>query len=115
MEEKTEEGDRLMSEERKKCTVNIGEDEEKCYVPVLDVASGGLEGIGWAVPNEWAEDLIDDFKLELKSRGLHGDITGEKSALFTYKGETLRLKQDWMRRFKLFKGDWKPDPHWTGD
>ncbi len=79
----------------------------------LDLSARCSEGIGFSIPKEWVDDLVKQKGLTLECRG--GDMSGEKSSLFDHKGETLRVKLSFPNRWKIFRGDWKPDPHWTGD
>lgn len=79
----------------------------------LDIAARGFEGIGLSIPESWANQLVEQFGLSLECR--NGDMSGEKSALFQYNGQTLRLKLSFPHRWQVFRGDWKPDPRWTGD
>jgi len=80
---------------------------------ILRIASSSCPALGWTLPTTFALELIDRFDLEPKQR--RGDMTGERSALFDFEGETLRLKLCFPSRWKIFRGDWKPDPRWTGD
>jgi len=79
----------------------------------LTIASHSTPGIGWSIPEEWAKELVEEHHLELKCGA--GDITGESHALFKFRGETIRLKKDWMGHYQLFHGVWQHDPHFTGD
>lgn len=79
----------------------------------LDIASRASKGIGFSIPKEWFDDLVKQKNLTLECR--NGDMSGEKSALFEHKGETLRLKLSFPGRRQVFHGDWEPDPHWAGD
>lgn len=79
----------------------------------LDLAAKAHPGIGFSIPKEWVDDLVKQKGLTLECR--RGDMTGEKSALFDYNGETLRVKLSFPNRWQVFHGDWEPDPHWTGD
>jgi hypothetical protein len=79
----------------------------------LDLAAQSPEGVPWAIPYDWARELITNRHLKLTSH--NGDISGEASAFFEHDGETLRLKRDWKGHYSLFHGRWRPDPHWTGD
>jgi len=79
----------------------------------LDIAVSSTEGMGWSISRDWADELVSRFGLELECR--NGDMSGEVSALFLYKGETLRLKLSFPNHWRIFRGDWKPDPHWAGD
>jgi len=83
------------------------------YANALEIVSKFNEGFCLAISDDWAQEIIKDFGLELKCGT--GDMTGEKHALFEYKGIIIRLKKTWMRTYKLFRGEWKSDPHWTGD
>jgi len=85
---------------------------EKSLAP-LKVVSGAYRGMPFSISSEMAEEIIREFGLKLECR--NGDMSGEKSALFEWEGVTLRIKQTWTRHWELYKGDWKPDPHWTGD
>jgi len=80
---------------------------------VLTVVRGAYEGIPFTIGNDVAEHIIKEHKLTLECR--HCDMSGEKSALFEYEGKTLRLERTWTGRWEIYLGDWKPDPHWTGD
>lgn len=75
---------------------------------LLDMVSNSIEGVAWAIPEEWANKIILDNKLELKQR--HYNMTGEKSAIFELNGKTIRLERMWTGRYKLYHGDWKSDP-----
>lgn len=79
----------------------------------LDLVAKSYPGIPWHIPEDWANQLIEKHGLRLESG--HGDISGEAHALFTHNGETIRLKRTWLKQFELYHGEWKPDPHWTGD
>jgi len=79
----------------------------------LQVTSKSARGVPWSIPREWAEELIREQNLNLQCR--NGDISGEASALFQFNGQTLRLRRHWTGRYELYHGDWKSDPHWTGD
>lgn len=79
----------------------------------LSITSKSIRGLAWPIPKEWADKLIKDNNLKLIQ--MHYNITGEKSALFSYKGETIRLERTWGGRYNLYHGDWEPNPHWTGD
>lgn len=79
----------------------------------LDIAARASKGIGFTIPNVWVLDLVEQKSLTLECR--RGDMSGEKSALFEHKGETLRLKLSFPGRWQVFHGDWEPDPHWAGD
>ena len=79
----------------------------------LDIAARTYEGLGWSILEGWADELVKHFGLTLECRD--GDMTGEVSALFRHKGEVLRLKKSFPHHWQIFHGDWKPDPHWTGD
>ncbi len=80
----------------------------------LDLVSTCSEGICFGIPKEWVDDLVKQKGLTLECRG-GGDMTGEKSALFAHNGETLRVKLSFPGRGNVYRGDWKPDPHWRGD
>lgn len=80
---------------------------------VLEVAASGTEGVGWAIPEQWAHQIIDRFGLELVQG--RGDMTGEKHAMFEFNGVELRLKYEFPQHWKVYRGAWKTDPHWTGD
>lgn len=79
----------------------------------LNVCSRGFVGIGWRIPQEWVDKLIAIFDLNFQTG--HGDMSGEKHALFTYNDITIRLKYEFPQHWCLYKDEWKPDPHWTGD
>jgi hypothetical protein len=79
----------------------------------LDLAAKGYPGIPWHIDAEWAQQLIAKHDLKLEC-GL-GDMSGEGHAIFEHNGEIIRLKRDWMGKYMLFRGEWQPDPHWTGD
>lgn len=79
----------------------------------LDLAAKSSPGIPWSIDENWACQLISKHKLELKCGD--GDMTGEAHAIFQHNGETLRLKLTWLGHFEIYHGEWKPDPHWTGD
>ena len=79
----------------------------------LNIASSSPKGLAWPISEEWAKRLILNNHLELTQR--HYNITGEKSALFLYNGETIRLEKTWRGMYNLYHGDWEPNPHWTGD
>jgi len=85
------------------------------YFAVCKVAAGTvLQNMGWSLPENMAESLIKDLSLTLSQR--RTDLTGETSALFEFEGTTLRLKHGGCpKRYTLHRGEWKPDPHWTGD
>ena len=81
---------------------------------VLDIAKEGFRGgPGWAINPAWAQEIINRFNLDLAQGP--GDMTGERSAIFLWKGEELRLKKEFPSRWQVYKGAWKPDPRWTGD
>jgi hypothetical protein len=80
---------------------------------VLKIAAQGNEGVGWTISEEWARAMIATLGLSLAQGP--GDMSGEKSALFKYKGTVLRLKRAFPSHWKVYKGPWKPDPRWTGD
>jgi hypothetical protein len=82
---------------------------EKC----IEIAIKSVAGIGWYIPADWADEIIKQKQLEMQNR--HSDITGEVSALFIHNNVQLRLKKNWLGNYAIYKGDWKPDPHWTGD
>lgn len=79
----------------------------------LDIVSKASEGVGFSIVKDWANDLIARYELEMTQGP--GDMSGESSALFDYNGVQLRLKRTWMKQYLVYKGPWKPDPHWTGD
>lgn len=79
----------------------------------LDMAARWYPGVPLSIPKDWAEQLIKHKKLELKDGP--GDITGEAHVTFEHKGQVIRLKRTWTKSYLLFHGEWKPDPHWTGD
>lgn len=89
--------------------------EESGLQCALNLAAKSYPGIPWSIPTEWAEQLTKEHNLEDKMACGPGDMTGEAHALFYHNGEVIRLKRDWMKHYQLFHGDWKPDPHWTGD
>jgi len=88
--------------------------EEKPYLMVLNIIKKACKGIPLTISKEWAKLIIKDFKITLEERGSAGDLWGEKSALFEYEGEIIRLKKEGSF-YRLFHGDWESDPHWTGD
>ncbi len=79
----------------------------------LTVARAGAEGIPWALGENWGEALIRRFGIKMECR--MGDLTGEESGLFIYENTLMRLKKTWTNQYQLYKGDWKPDPRYTGD
>lgn len=79
----------------------------------IKVAASGCEGVGFTISKEMAEDLIEQMGLVMADGP--GCMSGETMCPFAYNDVTLRLVRDWMGRYKLYKGLWKRDPHWTGD
>jgi hypothetical protein len=84
-------------------------------VNTLDLARKWTPGLSLTITAICAQDIIEHFRLKLECRFDKGDLGREESALFTYRGEILRLKKTWMGRWELYHGDWQPDPRWTGD
>ena len=88
-------------------------EREHKWTMALDLAARSAPGVGWTVPPDWAESIVKNYNLKLDQD--RGDMTGEVSALFDYKGKTLRLKKVFPNSWKIYLGAWKPDPHWTED
>jgi len=88
-------------------------DQSKPYLTALNLVKKAPKGIPFSISHDWAEQLQTDFNLTLKQR--NSDMTGEKSALFEYDGEMIRIEKDWMGHYNLYRGEWESDPHWTGD
>ena len=83
------------------------------YDYMLNLSLNRPEGLPITIREGIAKEMIDHFKLKLTCR--IGDMTGEASALFKWEDVTLRIKKHWTGQYRLFKGDWKRDPRWTGD
>lgn len=101
-----------------KLELHLHEVEESTIDIVLLMTVRGPEGMPHSLTDDIANEIIKKFKLTLtddwdKAGG--GIISGEIGATFRYEGEILRLKKTWMRRWKLYRGKWKSDPHWRGD
>lgn len=79
----------------------------------LDVVSHASEGIGFSISKEMADEIISHFSLVMKQAS--HNLSGETSAIFQRNGTTLRLELNWMKSYRLYHGEWKPDPHWKGD
>ena len=65
----------------------------KSYLSILDaVKSADTHAeIGYIISNDQANEIIEDFNLELKCE--NDDVIGEKSALFIYRREVICLKE----------------------
>ena len=89
--------------------------DEEPYLSVLDLAAKRKQtgGAGFLIPKDWANDIIDQYDLNMKQNP--GDMWGEKSATFKYKGRILRLQQQFPGKYYIYRGAWERDPRWTGD
>jgi uncharacterized protein YqiB (DUF1249 family) len=72
---------------------------------LLEVVIRLPSGVPYNIPGADAQKLIDLFQLNLEQR--HYNATGEISATFNYKGETLRLEKKWNGQYALFHGEWR--------
>jgi hypothetical protein len=79
----------------------------------LNIIKTFAEWIGLSIPKNWAKMIINDFHLNLTQRNYN--ISGEKSAIFEFESEIIRIEHEWTGGYKLYHNDWKPNPHWTGD
>ena len=72
-----------------------------------------FKGIGFALPEKMAFDLMDDFGLFLKRQ--RNDLVGEKSALFKHDGKIYRIQAVSMgaaTKYKLYLKDWMQEERW---
>lgn len=91
---------------------------EPSYTRTLEIVAKVPEGMGWAISEEDGMRILKDFALTLTTdmERAGGPMTsGNKGAKFEYRGMIFRVEREWTGKWKLYKGIWKPDPHWTGD
>jgi len=80
---------------------------------LLDIVAKAYPGVSLSIPKEWADVLIRRFELAPVQR--RGDMTGEKSCVFKWKDQDIRLALKFPHRWCLYHGDWESDSRWTGD